>query len=238
MSTLHEIINDLKKATVYIVEAKNANGFPPDTDIKDIYGQRFSKWDGKLALVITDETSNLTAGKPWFDPKTMSQRYSVRYAIDMHTKKPIESRDKFLGQRPSIKDGSIPYEHAVFTNKHGTFIEQGTFAKPLDVWIPKKLNRLSKDQSNMLKRYLQDKGYIDVGDQYGHYKKVKTSEWKKALRTKFDNLSSISDDLETSLYYTMKKYEGDDDKWSATWSKIPGIYLLDQKDRVKFFFKK
>jgi hypothetical protein len=230
----------------YLVEEGILSSLPSNTKIADIHGLRFSSWNGKLALVMTDIGYYGThSDNPWFDSEKIAQRYSVRYAVDFKGNK-IPADEMYIGRDPCIANPRIEYEKTTFKiGRPGSGIggmwgmkeTEGTFIKPENFWVKKTLKELSNEQNRSLYSYLGSKpGFSDVS-----WLRLTVRDWKSLLKMSFAEIQELPSDKANQVDALVTKKIGitsDEVELEKAWREIKGVYAVGKNGSFKFIVRR
>ena len=208
------------------------NRMPPDKNL-GLRGDHWSSWQGKLAIVISD--------LQWFDPATLQSTYIVRYAVDLHTRQPIQANVHWLGQHIVVDQPSLPYEETVFTTGTGWDADhpkiKGTFASLITYKVYNTLKTLSLPEQRLLVQYLNSRNYLDVS---GQIKPDTAKMWRQLLGQPFTAIQETSawelaNQVERFVSLELHADTMDDVAADEAWASIPGVYSLTKKDeKIKY----
>ena len=210
-----------------------------------------SIWGGVMAK--TDNGGHDEAGKTYFDPENLAQKYVVYLSN-------VPANEKFFGLRYDFKYGNKTFWEQPFYFRHGfgyTAVTQaGQFDKPFDYWVSVPPKDLGKQQTAEVLRVLRDKGYKEAAHRY----LLPAAKWKKLLGMSFEETQEASGEEANVAYETVadtfarsiiekpkyvwdeelgdyrkiiKEHKKEDD--AAVWDSLAGVYALTKKDgRIKF----
>lgn len=216
---------------------------PPNTEITDQYGMKFSVWDGKLALVGSD-WSSAAPTTDWFNTEKLERRYTVRYATDDRGKRiPVPAskdnkhRRAWIGYEPHILNPRAHYEDTGFTtgvDMRGTGL-RGGFEKHSDVWVKLKLSQLSRGEGlRVTAQWQRDRDLYDASDSG-----ITVAEWKKLLaETSLKQaLAKLSTDkqnkLDAFLNEVLPGYYTSDETEMRAWRSIQGVFFVKRNGAPK-----
>lgn len=221
----------------YLVEggvSNMMNKLPPDTQLHDMYGMRFSSWDGKLALITGP--SRVGSIGHYFDLDLMARRYSVRFAIDLHTKNKINAPTWAIGLDPHPKKPRLSYEQNSFeiTKDGGSLRGQpeikGGFSKPYDFWVKVKLKDLYPGEVSKVIAELKRDDFKDVSRV-----KLSPKHWKIALKHKtYNSAFNALDKSDASKATTFDRYVS---MHNVEWKNVEGVFATS-KNKMKFILER
>jgi len=237
-----EIVNSSLRRRGYLAESVRVlKKAPPKTAVADVYGLRFSSWDGKLALVTTSALSAFSSGEhisQWFNPETLAQRYVVRFAVDSRGKPIPVTNSSWIGAQPYLADAHLPYEKNTFklgSRGYGMRAEvEGSFSKPQEFWVKKSFKNLDGAQTNVVEHYFRKRGFIDVSDF-----KLTVRDWRIMLGMGFDEIQEkLHYEKAKEADYLVTRILGhstiDDSLMNRVWKGIKGVYALTRQGKIKF----
>lgn len=197
-------------------------------------GLHWGSWEGKLAIVDRYDDR--------FDVEKMERCYVVRFALDVHDRKPIElterAFERVIGLDVRVRDPRAPYEKTTFEIGNRAYNPSeyilGTFSAPIDFRVKVKLADMTDREHFALARSLRQRGYVFIET------KRTEKQIKAMLARSFADLQAdhyeIANEADRILigygYDTSKSDEGCNFAWSIV--RKSGVFTETKAGRVKW----
>ncbi len=202
-------------------------GLPKGTELRR--AELFSSWGGKLALVDRPFQGG-------FDPNKMERTYTVRFAVDHRSKRPLNAVARYVGVEPHILNRRVPYEQTGFTiGGYGDRLE-GTFAPLQRFLVNLKLRELTDAEHRELAQELVRREFFDAT---GYLFKKK--QWQSLLGQSFtaiqvDEGAEVANEVDRFVTRNFDNDSLNDAAANHRWGEVArrGVFATTRKGRVRF----
>jgi len=197
-------------------------------------GLQWGSWEGKLAIVDRYDDR--------FDVEKMERCYVVRFALDVHDRKPIElterAFERVIGLDVCVRDPRAPYEKTTFEIGNRMYNPSeyilGTFSAPIEYRVKVTLAEMSDAEHFKLAHSLRDRGYVVIET------KRTAKQIKAMLARSFADLQAdhyeIANEADRILVRTGYNTSASDEGCNFAWARLRkrGVFVEARSGRVKW----
>lgn len=214
--------------------------WPADTTIYTS-PEMWSVWKGYLVSAsgpssVYDADRGM-APPYYFDPETSSRIYTLRFAIDTHTKKRVRSPYRHIAglSYSTHERNKKPWQTTWgWRGRHAGESLTGTFEKDIEeVQLKLTPAKMWPSESRVVVKLLKKKGYIDMSGTRFTIKEMKTllgmREVEDAYNVESYELNHLVGELITTASRGAANFTSDDQRY---WEKIKGVYALTAKGKL------